>query len=303
MLVSVFFVLLVFCGASAHGIIERYWVDAQGNGFYLAGSCVTLSEKEINSLNDREALEKLIMDKAFVGIRRINHHAVEKEDCLKSFEKLELSDYQKNPWKSGHWARLCQYKNTTETNYIDIWIYTDAPIPTQLVEDSAPGNSGSAQNPAEKIPGGSADAGIAAGGRQNLAAMAPAAVTSIISNLSETAQRFENDIEDKPQTRQAMAPSESKTGHSTAPEKADVIEASLLEKSVWAVFAAAVLANLGLGLNLVKDFRILHWYKQKKKEHLRKGGDPNGNYNTYLSADSYLSYRFGAEGPYGKKTT
>lgn len=305
MLVSVFFVLFIFCGASAHGVIERYWVDDQGNGFYLAGSCVTLSEKEMESLNNREALEKLIMDKAFMGIRRVNHHVVEGEDCLKSFEEIELSDYQKNPWKSGHWARLCQYGNTPDTNYIDIWIYTDAPIPPRLTENSTQGNggSGATPNPIEKIPDGSTYAGITADGQQNLAEMVPAAVTSVISNLSETALRLENDVKDKTQVSLAKGLPDKKNLQTAMSDKTGSTDLLLMEKGAWVAFAAAVLLNLCLGLNLIKDFKILHWYKEKKKEHLRKGGNHNGKYNAYQSVDSYLSYRSGAEGPYDKKIT
>ncbi|CAK7060542.1 MAG: hypothetical protein EUB_03474 [Eubacterium sp.] len=295
--------MLIFCGASAHGIIERYWVDAQGNGFYLAGSCVTLSEKEIESLNNREALEKLIMDKAFIGIRRVNNHITEGEDCLKNFEKIELSDYQKNPWKSGHWARLCQYKNTLDTNYIDIWIYTDGPIPPGLIEDSAQENGGGTQDPIENIPNTSAYDSTISDGQQNLTEMVPAAVTSVISNLSETAQKFENDVKEKPQISLAKGLPDREKIQATASDKTSGRDSLLLEKAAWTAFFTALLLNLCLGFNLIKDFKILHWYKEKKKEHLRKEGNHSGKYDAYLSVDSHLSYRSGAQNPYGKKIT
>lgn len=275
------------CGAGVRGTIERHWTDAQGNGFYLAGNCFTLSEEEIKSLTGSEEFEKLIMVKAFIGIRKINNNVVEEENCLKSFERVELSDYQKNLWKSGHWARLYQYENVNDRNYIDIWIYTDAPIPPKLTEDMGSENGG-ASDSEENALGGSMSAGIA-GGQQNLAKMVPSAVASVVSSLTESTMRLQNDVKNEPRIKPAAEPRANQAAiHHSAADKTTGKEALLWESAMWAALAAVVIANLCLGFNLMKDFKILCWYKEKKKEHLRKEGNYNDRYRAYLSADSYL---------------
>ncbi|WP_195268332.1 hypothetical protein [Eubacterium sp. 1001713B170207_170306_E7] len=263
-----------------------------------------LTEEEIKSLEDRDAFEKLIMEKAYIGVRRINHHVVEEENCPENFAKIELSDYQKNPWKSGHWARLCQYENADDTNYIDIWIYTDTPIPPRLTEESGSGNGDSSnnggQNSAENRPVGTLPDGIT-GGQQNLSQMLPAAVTSVISNLSDTTLTLQNDTENKPQIMQTAERTANKNAQLSAADKTAGRDLPLFEKAMYGMFGAVVLANLCLGLNLIKDFRILHWYKRKKKERLRKEIGADDNNNTYLFAGRYFKYWNHSETLYVKK--
>lgn len=261
------FALITMSGASAHGTIERYWVDTQGNGYYLAGNCFSLSEEEIKAQENGEAFEKHIMDRAFKNIRRVQNHVTEDENCLESFDKLELSDFEKNTFRSGYWARLCQYAESDTSNYIDIWIETKEPIPPYLTENISDNNNGAnvgnGQNSISdtQFPGN--ESTYAGGEGRNSVDFTPDAGASAMASSKESGTALSNAAKSNLKNNQTNSSVMNR-------DETFGMENETVNNILWVVFSSALIANVCLGINLIKDFKILHWYKEKKKEHLRK---------------------------------